>query len=57
MKCKNCVFYTKGIEPDAGECHKRAPVTHFAEAGKVETVFPKVKKDSFCGEFDEIYHP
>ena len=58
MKCALCRFYFKQIDlanPGVGQCHRRSPKVvpmMGAQGMQLLGVFPPVKDEDFCGEFE-----
>jgi hypothetical protein len=54
--CKNCKFFLMDDgEPLGGECRKHAPqMLSGSGTGWSDKLFPFVKPDWWCGEFEEV---
>lgn len=51
--CRNCKFYDAGAEPGYdGTCHRRAPIVTGGMMSSVETLWPALGPDNWCGEFE-----
>lgn len=58
--CAKCVYACRGVDGVKLECHRRAPTSvptksQYA-AYDSATVWPVVRADDFCGEFDAGPH-
>jgi hypothetical protein len=46
--CRHCIYFD-GLE----ECHRHAPVV-VQQAGRVLTLWPTVRPESGCGDFEQV---
>ena len=52
-KCRNCQFLIRRDRDDpSGDCHRRSPLVTGGMMSCVETVWPSVNLDDWCGEFE-----
>lgn len=52
-KCSNCKYWVRvDCDDPTGNCHRRAPLVTGGMMSSVETVWPSVNKDNWCGDFE-----
>lgn len=50
--CRNCKFAVMGNDPLHRDCRRRSPLVTGGMMSNVETVWPTVGPDDWCGDFE-----
>lgn len=55
-KCRNCKFLiVRDCDDPNGDCHRRSPLVTGGMMSSVETAWPSVNLDDWCGDFEHRY--
>lgn len=52
-RCETCVFFANGNRFKEGQCRRRSPVASRILSDENAAVFPVVKYEDWCGEFEK----
>lgn len=51
--CGNCRYSRNNDEKRCLECHKRSPIVTGGMMSDIQTVWPEVSPEDYCGDFVE----
>lgn len=49
--CENCAFGQNEFGQFGYRCRRHAPIVHLSESG-LQSLFPRVARSDFCGDFE-----